>query len=155
MTQKNNKAVLEHDAACEAEKTEEPKRKQPTFGDRLMAVRRAKKLTQKQFADALGIKEIGVGFYEADAALPAGDALKIIGEQFDIDIHELLTGQPAPGLAREITAVRNIKKKFRQILNEVQERAKELKKLDRLIGACIETIELGLDGDCKNGVAEK
>ncbi len=119
--------------------------KQPTFGDRFRALRLERKLTQKQFADALGCKEIGVGFFEADAALPTAEALVIIGEQFGIDVHELLTGQPAPGLAKEITAVRHIKKQFRQILNEVRERAKELKKLDRLIGACVEVIEAGIN----------
>lgn len=91
--------------------------KLPTFGDRLRAARKAKNLTQKQLADALGCKEIGIGFFEADAALPSAEALKILGEQFGLDIHELLTGQPAPQIAKEIEAVRYLKKQFRQILN--------------------------------------
>lgn len=119
--------------------------KLPTFGDRLKAVRRERKLTQRQLADALGCKEIGIGFFEADAALPSAEALKIIGEQFGLDIHELLIGQPAPQIAKEIEAVRYLKKQFRQILNEVGQRVKEMKKLDWLVGACIETIEAGLN----------
>jgi len=77
MSKAKNKVVSQHDARCEGgaadEKTES---KQPTFGDRLRAARKAKNLTQKQFADALGCQDGAIEFYESGAVQPTAETFK-------------------------------------------------------------------------------
>jgi len=137
------KQAVNKNTETEAKKAEA---KEPTFGERLLAERKQLGLSQAQFAERLGFSSnVPVSHYESDAVLPSAEALTRMGRDMKIDVHELLTGEPSPSLAVEVEAIRTVKHGFRELLNEVRVKTKGLKKLDRLIRACIEAIEAGLN----------
>ena len=62
------------------------------FPERLVAVRKAQNLTQKQLAAAIGISEVGLQNYEGGRRKPAFDVLLALADYFGVSL-DYLTGR--------------------------------------------------------------
>ena len=71
-----------------------------SFGQRLTALRRARGLSQCNLADALGVKQPTVSYYESQNGHPQADVLTKLAKVLAISVDDLL-GQP--GKQRELT----------------------------------------------------
>ena len=60
------------------------------FQDRLIEIRRANNLTQKQLAAAVGLSEIGIQNYEGGRRKPAFDVLISLADYFDVSLDYLV-----------------------------------------------------------------
>ena len=60
------------------------------FQDRLIEIRRANNLTQKQLAAAVGLSEIGIQNYEGGRRKPAFDVLISLADFFDVSLDYLV-----------------------------------------------------------------
>ena len=58
--------------------------------DRLIEIRRANNLTQKQLAAAVGLSEIGIQNYEGGRRKPAFDVLISLADYFDVSLDYLV-----------------------------------------------------------------
>ncbi|MGB8226884.1 MAG: helix-turn-helix domain-containing protein [Sedimentisphaerales bacterium] len=68
-----------------------------TIGDRLYKVRKDKGLNQAELAEQIGFKQSStISKIESDRIDPDSNTLKKIAEILDIDLHWLITGNPAP-----------------------------------------------------------
>ena len=67
-----------------------------TFGIRLAKLRRARGLTQIQFAQAIGIGQSVVSYYEVRAEAPAGPLLMRMAQTLGVTADELLGAAPLP-----------------------------------------------------------
>ena len=61
-----------------------------TFGEALLAARKQKGLSQKQFADLLPVSRSSVANWEADRRLPNATIIAKISEILDVEVAELL-----------------------------------------------------------------
>ena len=59
-------------------------------GEQIAAARRAKGLTQKQLADALGVTDKAVSKWERGLAKPRADKLPLLAKLYGCTIEELL-----------------------------------------------------------------
>lgn len=64
------------------------------FPERLVEIRRAHNLTQKQLADATGLSTIAVQNYEGGRRKPAFDVLIALADYFDVSL-DYLVGRSA------------------------------------------------------------
>jgi len=72
-----------------------------TFGQRLRKVRRDMGLNQTEFAKKLGFSaNTIISRFEKNKSLPTTETLLILAQNPDVDLHWLITGQPAPGNKR-------------------------------------------------------
>ncbi|SDX46077.1 DNA-binding transcriptional regulator, XRE-family HTH domain [Marininema mesophilum] len=60
------------------------------FPHKLKSIRKAKKLTQQEVADRLGISRQAYGYYEKGTRQPDIDSLNQIADIFDVSIDDLL-----------------------------------------------------------------
>lgn len=62
------------------------------FGDYLKKIRLANNLTQKEFAEKLGIKASAYSNYEKNLREPSTEVINTLAKKFNIDLFELLKG---------------------------------------------------------------
>ena len=62
----------------------------PTFGEHLKSLRKAKKVTQKEVAKAIGATERNYQHYEADTQKPSFDNLIALADFFDVSLDYLV-----------------------------------------------------------------
>ena len=62
----------------------------PTFGEHLKALRKAKRVTQKEVAQSTGISERNYQDYEANVKKPGFDNLIALAEFFEISVDYLM-----------------------------------------------------------------
>lgn len=112
------------------------------FGKRLSTLRKEVKLSRANFAARIGINgDSLIAIWECGGGYPSCETLKKIGEVFGTDIHELLLGEPSPGVHTEVKVLRDIKHSFRRLLLDIQGRIESFKKIDRLVNDVINIIE--------------
>jgi len=73
-----------------------------SFGTRLKALRKQKKLTQKKLAQDLGLAQTTIANYEGNLRLPGYDILNTLAKIFDVSIDFLIDGEKQP-LARTLS----------------------------------------------------
>lgn len=88
------------------------------FGQRLTALRRARGWSQCHLADALGVKQPTVSYYESQNGHPQADVLTKLAKVLAISVDELL-GQPGSqqALTTETPEARRLWKQFRVLLD--------------------------------------
>lgn len=100
-----------------------PATKRPTaagsgFGARLIALRKIRGLSQYDLADALGVKQPTVSYYETQDGTPQADALSKMAKVLGVTVDELMG---APGHRRALPTdkpeARRLWKKFQQLLD--------------------------------------
>ncbi|WP_062034519.1 S24 family peptidase [Acinetobacter sp. BMW17] len=64
-----------------------------TLGTRLKALRKNKKITQQQIADAIGVSKTSVIYWEKDDNLPKHDSLMALAKALSVTPEYLLNGQ--------------------------------------------------------------
>lgn len=64
-----------------------------TFGTRLQALRKERKLTQKQLGKIVGVSDVTVGYWEKDQNSPGGVSLTKLARYFGVTEDFLLTGK--------------------------------------------------------------
>lgn len=88
------------------------------FGGRLIALRKARGLSQYDLADALGVKQPTVSYYETQDGTPQADALAKMAKILNVTVDELLG---APGHRRALPTdkpeARRLWKKFQQLID--------------------------------------
>lgn len=60
------------------------------YADRIVSLRRARGLTQKQLANAVNLSEIGIQSYERRVRKPAYDALISLANLFNVSLDYLV-----------------------------------------------------------------
>lgn len=65
-----------------------------TFGQRLVASREKRNLSQKSLAEQLGITPTRLNYWEKDKREPAIDMIKLIAQILDVDTNYLIGYQP-------------------------------------------------------------
>lgn len=60
------------------------------FQERLVHIRKARGLTQKQLAAAVGLSEVGLQNYEGGRRKPAFDVLIALADYFDVSLDYLV-----------------------------------------------------------------
>lgn len=97
-----------------------PRQKQPAsdFGARLIALRKARGMTQVQLAQATGLSQRMVSYYEADADVPAGDLVLNFANALHTTTDELLGAKPASVVDSPMTdpTERRTWRRFRQLM---------------------------------------
>lgn len=63
-----------------------------TFGQRLLSLRKERKLTQKQLGKAVGVSDVTVGYWEKDQNKPGSVPLTKLARYFGVSENYLLTG---------------------------------------------------------------
>ena len=63
-----------------------------TFGERLKALRNAKKLKQEELAQKISISKSAIGMYERNEREPSFEILEKLANYFEVTIDFLLTG---------------------------------------------------------------
>ncbi|MCY4781453.1 helix-turn-helix transcriptional regulator [Sphingobacterium sp. UT-1RO-CII-1] len=61
-----------------------------TFADNLKGYRKAKKLTQVQLAELLGLKRCSIGAYEEERAIPSIETIYLISRKLKVTMENLL-----------------------------------------------------------------
>jgi len=96
-----------------------PRQKEPKtlFGARLIALRRARGLTQTQLADAIGGTQRAISYYEATGGNPDIPIVAKLAKALGVTADELLgTDQEALSEAGMDTLERRTWKRFRQLM---------------------------------------
>jgi len=75
-----------------------------TLGTRLKNLRKSKKLTQQQVADAIGVSKTSVIYWEKDENLPKHDSLMALAQILGVTSDYLLCGKGSDSLDKNITA---------------------------------------------------
>lgn len=65
-----------------------------TFGQRLVASRESRNLSQKELAEKLGITPTRLNYWEKDKREPAIEMIKAIAQALDVDTNYLIGYQP-------------------------------------------------------------
>ena len=75
-----------------------PSQRKPAsaFGARLIALRKARGLTQSQLAEAIGVNQSTVSYHEAIADMPAGEVVVKLAQVLGVTTDELLGAKPPP-----------------------------------------------------------
>jgi transcriptional regulator with XRE-family HTH domain len=96
-----------------------PRKKQPQteFGEKLVALRRQRGLTQVQLSEASGITQRAISYYETMPGYPAAPAIIALAKALRVSSDELLGLKPLP---RAVAAVqqpeeRRLWKQFRRV----------------------------------------
>lgn len=99
-----------------------PRKKQEAtdFGSRLVALRKARGMTQVQLAEATGTSQRAISYYENHASFPPAQALIALAQALRVSTDELL-GVRAPKRESADPEQRRLWKKFQQV-GELPER---------------------------------
>jgi transcriptional regulator with XRE-family HTH domain len=89
------------------------------FGPRLLALRKARGLTQEQLAEATGSTQRAISSYETQASYPPAPVLAELAQGLGVTIDELMGARkPAKALQQPMDAeTRRLWKKFRQVMS--------------------------------------
>lgn len=97
-----------------------PAQKKPAspFGARLIALRKARNLTQIHFAEIVGVTQPVVSYYEAKADVPAGDLVARFAQALGVSTDELLGVKPPPKIDSPTTTpeARRYWRRFQQLM---------------------------------------
>lgn len=74
-----------------------------TLGTRLKALRKTKKVTQQQLADAIGVSKTSVIYWEKDDNLPKHESLMALSKVLSVAPEFLLSGKSSGGLESNIS----------------------------------------------------
>lgn len=66
-------------------------KKKPLFGQRLAELRKAKRLTQPQLAEELGLTRDVIAYYETKAQNPTIEFIQQIADYFEVPVAELVS----------------------------------------------------------------
>ena len=80
------------------------------LGERLLEYRKAKKLSQEDVAEKIGVSRQTVSKWETNQSMPDFDKIVPLCELFEIDANELLTGNNNRNGEKEINNVSEVKK---------------------------------------------
>jgi len=107
-----------HAHAVAMARTTRNKPSSTNFGQRLTALRRARGISQADLADALGVKQPTVSYYESQNGHPQADVLTKLAKVLAVSVDELL-GQPGShkNLTTETPEARRLWKHFRVLLD--------------------------------------
>ncbi|MEN8411088.1 S24 family peptidase [Acinetobacter bereziniae] len=75
-----------------------------TLGSRLKNLRKTKKLTQQQVADAIGVSKTSVIYWEKDENLPKYDSLMSLAQILGVTSDYLLNGKGSESLDKNVSA---------------------------------------------------
>ncbi|MCG9515140.1 helix-turn-helix domain-containing protein [Acinetobacter pittii] len=75
-----------------------------TLGTRLKNLRKSKKLTQQQIADAIGVSKTSVIYWEKDENLPKHDSLMALAQILAVTSDYLLSGKGSDSLDKNVSA---------------------------------------------------
>lgn len=75
-----------------------------TLGTRLKNLRKSKKLTQQQVADAIGVSKTSVIYWEKDENLPKHDSLMALAQILGVNSDYLLHGKESNSLDKNVSA---------------------------------------------------
>ncbi|EMI6045535.1 S24 family peptidase [Acinetobacter baumannii] len=91
-----------------------------TLGTRLKNLRKSKKLTQQQIADAIGVSKTSVIYWEKDENLPKHDSLMALAQILGVTSNYLLYGKEDDSLDRNVTAPFPISGRLVPVISWVQ-----------------------------------
>lgn len=92
-----------------------------TLGSRLKALRKNKKFTQQQLADAVGVSKTSVIYWEKDDNLPKHGSLTVLASVLGVDTDYLLYGKGDPNsLPKEQSNVVPVSPRMAPVLSWVQ-----------------------------------
>lgn len=74
-----------------------------TLGSRLKALRKTKKVTQQQLADAIGVSKTSVIYWEKDDNLPKHDSLMSLSKVLSVSPEYLLSGKSTNNIVTNIS----------------------------------------------------
>ena len=119
-----------------------------SFGERLQSIRKARRLTQVQLAEAAQTTQRAVSYYETEAGFPPAPAVIALARALNVTTDELL-GVKAPKLERvkEDPEARKQWKRF-QMISTLPER--DQKAVVRLINSLV-----AVGASRRNGAAEE
>ena len=118
------------------------KRRRCNFGTRLGECRNAMRLTKTEFAEALELNGTElIDQWESGDGMPSTSMLFRMARIWGIDLNGLLVGTPSAAIVKELEALREIKREFRELRNSVRPRIENLKKVDRAIGDILAEME--------------
>ncbi|WP_149931849.1 LexA family protein [Acinetobacter oleivorans] len=75
-----------------------------TLGTRLKNLRKSRKLTQQQVADAIGVSKTSVIYWEKDENLPKHDSLMTLAQILGVTSDYLLSGKGGDSLDKNVSA---------------------------------------------------
>ncbi len=106
-----------------------------SFGERLVAIRKARGLTQVQLAEAAGTTQRAVSYYETEAGFPPAPAVIQLAKALQVSTDELL-GVKAPKVERlnGNAETRRLWKRFQQVTSLPE---KDQKAVIRLINSLV------------------
>ncbi len=96
------------------------KKTMETLGTRLKNLRKSKKLTQQQIADAIGVSKTSVIYWEKDENLPKHDSLMALAQILGVTSNYLLYGKEDDSLDRNVTAPFPISGRLVPVISWVQ-----------------------------------
>ena len=88
---------------------------QNAFGQRLVALRQARGLTQVQLAKATGMTQRAISYYEIEAEFPPAPALITLAQALEVTTDELLGVQPATPTGRAPSDKQRLWKRFQKM----------------------------------------
>lgn len=94
-----------------------PRKKQEGtgFGKRLVALRKARGLTQVQLAEAAATTQRAISYYENEAGFPPASAIMALAQALRVTTDELLGVKPIKRDQETDPELRRLWKKFRQV----------------------------------------
>ena len=85
-------------------------------------MRESLKLNKAELADALGLTSASpVTMFEGGVGMPSAQLLIDLAKKYPVDLHELLTGEPAPAIKSEIETLRELKHQTRLTIAQIKE----------------------------------
>lgn len=97
-----------------------PRRKWPAadFAERLIALRKARGLTQTQLAKLIGSSQRAICYYETEAKFPPAPVLALLAQSLKVTTDELLGLKPVSDTGAWLPpSERRLWKKFREVLD--------------------------------------
>lgn len=99
-----------------------------TFGEKIRTLRKKKKISQKQFADLLGMHVNQIGRYENDLSIPASPVIMKMSQIFQVPTDYLLSEESEKEATMQIMDTELLKqfKKIESFSNEDKQVIKTL-----------------------------
>jgi len=125
-----------------AKKQDKKKLATSTLGGRLKAFRVEQKLDTSVFAHQIGLSsQIPIVMIEGGDSLPDVKTLMNLADKFEIDLHELITGEPSPALTLELEGMRKVKHQYRLLASGIQTQMDSLVQLQKKVKGIIKNID--------------
>lgn len=88
------------------------------YKDRIKQLRERTGMSQKKFADMIGVSQASVGYWERGERLPSTDAMQLIAHFFDVPVDELLDDREINIIESDLDDLRKEVADLRYSLNE-------------------------------------